>query len=208
VEPNPNITWERAKKADIGLEGTFWNGVLGFELDYFNEKRDNMLVSPNSIVPTEYGIGIAQVNAGKMNNHGVDITLSSYHQFAGGFRIDLSGTFSYAQNKLVQTFENPATLNNPIRRRTGRPLNEIFGLKALGLFKTSDDKNGDGAITAADGFPPQFGNIAPGDIRYQDTNGDGKVDATDEVPLGNGAIPPIQFGFNPRYLAIVYLPPL
>jgi len=199
VEPNPFITWERAKKADIGLEGTLWNGLLGFEVDYFYEKRNNMLVSPNSTVPTEYGIGIAQVNAGKMDNHGIDITLSSYHQFDNGLRMDISGTFSYARNKLIQTFENEATYSDPVRRRTGRPLNEIFGLKALGLFKTSDDKNNDGAITAADGFPTQFGSVAPGDIRYQDTNGDNKIDASDEVPLGNGAIPPIQFGFNPRF---------
>ncbi|GAA4315265.1 TonB-dependent receptor [Compostibacter hankyongensis] len=198
VEPNPFITWERAKKADIGLEGVLWRGLLGFEVDYFYEKRNNMLVSPNSTIPTEYGIGIAQINAGKMDNHGIDVTLSSYHAFSNGLTLDISGTFSYAQNKLVQTFENAATYNDPVRRRTGRPLNEIFALKALGLFKTSDDKNGDGQITADDGFPTQFGSVAPGDIRYQDTNGDGHIDVSDEVPLGNSAIPPVQFGFNPR----------
>ncbi len=200
-EPNPNITWERAKKADIGLEASLWNGLLGFEIDYFFEKRDNMLVSPNSTVPQEYGIGISQINAGKMNNHGIDVTLSSYHQFDNGFRIDFSGTFTYAKNKLVQTFENQTTLNDPVRSRTGRSLNTIFSLHSLGLFQVSDDKNGDGIITAADGFPTQFGVITPGDIRYQDTNGDGRVDASDEVVVANGnsTFPAIQFGLNPRF---------
>lgn len=38
-ENNPNITWERAKKRDIGLEATFWKGLLSVEADFFYEKR-------------------------------------------------------------------------------------------------------------------------------------------------------------------------
>ncbi|MEJ7829879.1 MAG: SusC/RagA family TonB-linked outer membrane protein, partial [Segetibacter sp.] len=62
TESNPNITWERAKKSDIGLEATLWNGLLNIEVDYFTEKRSNMLTSPDVITPAEYGIGLSQVN--------------------------------------------------------------------------------------------------------------------------------------------------
>src|SRR5690606_13261315 len=61
-EYNPNITWERAKKYDIGLDVSIWEGLLSFEVDYFYEKRSNMLIAPNVVVPVEYGIGLSQVN--------------------------------------------------------------------------------------------------------------------------------------------------
>ena len=44
LQGNPGITWERSKKTDVGLEGSFWRGALGFEADYFYEKRSNFLV--------------------------------------------------------------------------------------------------------------------------------------------------------------------
>ena len=71
IEPNVNITWETAKKADIGLEGQFFNGKLGFELDFFKERRSDMLIKPTAVVPVEYGIGISEINDGIMDNKGL-----------------------------------------------------------------------------------------------------------------------------------------
>lgn len=199
LESNPNITWEVANKSNVGLEFSLWDGLLDAEVDYFFEKRNNMLVSPGSLVPAEYGIGLAQQNAGIMENRGIDLSLGSYHTFANGIRLDLRANFTYAKNKLIETFENAVTLNDPNRRRTGRALNSRFGLKALGLFQESDDKNGDGLISKEDGFPTQtFGAISPGDIRYADINGDGKIDNSDETFLGYPILPQIVFGLNPR----------
>ena len=75
IEPNLDITWEKARKADIGLDLTMWNGLLDLEFDYFHEKRNNMLVTRGSLVPVEYAIPLAQVNAGIMKNQGIDLTL-------------------------------------------------------------------------------------------------------------------------------------
>src|SRR5690606_5040389 len=71
AEPNPNITWERAKKMDVGLEAGLWNDQLSLEVDYFYEKRSNMLLNPNVVIPVEYGIGLSQENAGIMSNRGI-----------------------------------------------------------------------------------------------------------------------------------------
>ena len=70
IEANPNITWERARKSDIGLEATLWKGLLNIEADYFYEKRSNMLANPGVIVPVEYGISLSQVNAGDHEKSG------------------------------------------------------------------------------------------------------------------------------------------
>ena len=67
LQGNPNITWEKAKKFDFGVEFSVLNGMLSLEADYFYEKRSNMLMAPNALVPAEYGIPLSQVNAGSMH---------------------------------------------------------------------------------------------------------------------------------------------
>ena len=109
LEPNPNITWETANKTDLGLEASLWKGALRVEADYFYEKRSNMLLSPNIIVPQEYGLSIAQQNVGIMENRGFELTLGTTKRFASGLRFSVDGNFTYARNKLLQVFENAAT---------------------------------------------------------------------------------------------------
>lgn len=198
-EPNPNITWERAKKSDIGIDAGFWGGLLNIDVDYFYEKRSNMLVSPQVTVPSEYGIGISQVNAGVMSNQGIEFTIASSHRFSNNLTAGISGNFTYAKNKLLQVFETGATYSNPNRRQTGRAYGTKFGYRALGYFQVSDDKNGDGIIEPEE-YPvtQPWGTVHPGDLKYQDTNGDGKIDENDEVPVGYSDMPEIIYGISPN----------
>jgi TonB-linked SusC/RagA family outer membrane protein len=203
LEPNPNITWETAKKSDIGMEATLWRGLLHVEADYFYEKRSNMLLSPNIIVPQEYGLQIAQQNVGIMDNRGFELTLGTTKRFANGLRFSVDGNFTYARNKLIQVYETSATRNDPQRSRTGRRNGTVFGYKSMGLWTTADDKNGDGFIDAADGYTitTPFGKLRPGDIRFQDVNGpngvpDGKIDSYDQVEIGTPQTPGIIYGIN------------
>jgi len=197
-EPNTSITWERAKKTNIGVDAALWNGLLTIEADYFFEKRDNMLFAPSVIVPSEYGIGLAQVNSGKMSNKGFELTLGSTFSPAKDWKIGLTGNFTFVRNKLLRVFETASTYNNPGRRITGRPLNTQFGYKALGYFQVSDDKNNDGIIDATEYAVSQpFGVLHPGDIKYQDTNGDKVITPDDRVPIGKSSVPEIIYGFSP-----------
>jgi TonB-linked SusC/RagA family outer membrane protein len=197
---NPNITWERAKKSNIGFESSLWKGLLSIEADYFYEKRSNMLITTSSVLPGEYGIGQGLVNAGIMSNHGVDLTLRSSHSFSNDLRLDVTGTFTYAQNKLLQTFENSATYDNPNRRQTGRPLGTQFGYQALGYFTAADFVDPNAATpTLKTGIPkPSFGPVHPGDLQYADLNNDGKVDANDQTVIGRTQTPGIIYGLEPH----------
>lgn len=205
AQPNPNITWETAKKADIGLDITLFRGQIDFSIDYFKERRSDMLLKPTEVIPVEYGIGISQENAGIMENSGIDFSIGTNQRFANGIRLNASFNFSYAKNKLIQTFENASTYNNPNRRLTGRPLNTQFGLKALGFYQP-DDFNPDG--TLKNGEPvPTYGPIAPGDIKYADLAGapgadgkptgpDGIININDYTVIGHPLFPQIIFGLN------------
>ncbi|MFB6456900.1 TonB-dependent receptor [Chitinophaga sp. Hz27] len=203
TEPNPNITWEISTKTDVGVDASFWDGLLTLELDYFHERRTGMLLPPAVTVPVEYGLNLSDENEGIMVNHGIEVVVGTHHRFSNGIQLNLTGNFSYAKNKMVQIFETAATRDNPNRSRTGRPLGTQFGYRSLGLFSQADDKNHDGIINSDDGYNvTQFGVLHPGDIRYADISGpdgkpDGKIDAYDEVVIGNPVYPFITYGFTP-----------
>jgi TonB-linked SusC/RagA family outer membrane protein len=201
AEPNPNITWEKANKTDIGLEARLFNNAISIEADYFFEKRANMLLAPNVTVPSEYGVGLAQVNAGLMENRGFEFTISGNYNINKDFRVGLSGNFTYAKNKMIEIFEDPATFDNPNLRRTGRPLGVAFGYQALGYF-TDADFASPGVLK--DGIAKQTWNdkLYPGDIRYADISGpggkpDGVIDYNDQIELGHPSYPAIVYGFTP-----------
>ncbi len=195
TQANPNITWEKAKKLDIALETSILKGLFTFEFDYFSEKRNNMLVTPNLTVPVEYGIGISQVNAGAMNNHGFEVSIGTNFSPAKDLYIAIDGNFTYAKNKLVQVFETNDTYDNPNRRKTGRALDTQFGYQALGYF-TAADFDASGNLKAGIATQP-WGSVHPGDLRYQDSNGDGKIDVNDQVEIGRPNTPAIVYGFTP-----------
>ncbi|GAB3342849.1 TonB-dependent receptor [Larkinella ripae] len=196
-QPNPNITWERAKKTDVGIEATLWKGLINLEADYFYEKRSNMLVNPDVVVPAEYGIGLSQVNAGIMQNQGIDLSIGSTYRFGQDLRVSLNGNFTYAKNKLLQVFEAAATYNNLNRRLTGKPLGTQFGFQSLGFFQVSDF---DEAGNLKPGIAVQpWGKVLPGDIRYEDINQDGKINDDDLTQIGDPvATPRIIYGIAPN----------
>lgn len=205
AQANSNITWETAKKGNIGLDALLFDGKIDVSLDLFRERRSDMLLSPASVVPAEYGIGLSQVNAGIMENKGFDISLGTRRSFTNGVRLNATLNITYAKNKLIETFETAATYNNPNRRQTGRPLDTRFGLKSLGLYQTADFDS-EGSLT--EGSPvPSYGPVKPGDIKYADIAGapdengkitgpDGKININDYTVIGDPLFPQLIFGLN------------
>jgi TonB-linked SusC/RagA family outer membrane protein len=193
---NLDITWERAKKTNIGLDIGLLKGQFEIMADYFYEKRSDMLVSPNVIVPVEYGIGLNQENAGVMENKGTELSVNFHKKMSNDLFFSLNTSFVYAKNKLLEIFETPSTYDNPNRRITGRALGTLFGYKSLGYFQ-EDDFDSDGNLKPGIAQQP-WGKVKPGDIRYQDTNGNGKIDVDDQVPIGLPEIPQIIYGISPN----------
>ncbi|WP_288428303.1 TonB-dependent receptor [uncultured Spirosoma sp.] len=184
---NPDVTWETVKKLDFGLDATFFNGKLSATIDYFYDKRSNVLGYRNASVPALVGIGLPVENIAKVDNHGIELSLGHTNSFSNGIRYTMNGNLTFARNKVV-FIDEPASTNENIKR-TGRPLYTEFGFRALGLFQNQAE---------VDAAPKQIGTTGPGDIRYEDINGDGKIDDNDRVPIGRANTPEIIFGYNGR----------
>jgi TonB-linked SusC/RagA family outer membrane protein len=187
-EPSPNITWEKATKTDIGLEISMFKSKLNFEIDYFYETRNDMLIASSAVLPSEYGIAIGEENTGKMMNRGVDFSVSSNHSFSNDFSINGSFNFTYAKNKILNINESNTVRNDPNRTQVGKPLNQPFGYKSLGLFQSQ-------AEIDATPYAKALGTIKPGDVKYLDDNNDGKLDNDDIVPIGKSNFPELIYGF-------------
>lgn len=194
---NLAITWEKAKKTNIGFELTVLNGLFTMEADYFTEKRNDILIANQNKVPAEYGIGLPQSNSAAVSNRGFDMSIGSSYNITKDLRVSLTANATFAKNRYVEIYELPATFNNPNRKQTGRPIGTQFGYHAVRLFQQSDDKDGNGIIDAGEYGVAQFGTLRPGDIMYEDVNGDKKIDANDQQVIGNPSTPQLIYGFSP-----------
>lgn len=183
---NPELTWERAKKLNAGLELTLWQSRIRFTGDWFLENRDNILANRNT-TPALFGGNAPAANLGKMRNTGFDAELT-YADTAGDLSYWVSGNYTYAHNTIVDMDEIPSPYT--YTQRTGQILDQYFGLVCDGMYNTWEE--------VADPTRPKSSwnndKLQPGDLKYRDINGDGIIDDYDKVPIGYSNFPEIVFG--------------
>ena len=96
------MTWEKAYKADIGIELRFLKDRLSLQGDFFDEDRRDILLERKSI-PNVTGISTAvYANMGHVRNRGVDAVLEWRDTSPGGFYYSFYGNFTYAHNHIVE----------------------------------------------------------------------------------------------------------
>ncbi|HZL10672.1 MAG TPA: TonB-dependent receptor [Prolixibacteraceae bacterium] len=182
---NDNITWETARKLNLGLEMSFWN-ELDIQADFFKETRYNILMTRSSI-PTTMGLQAAtRANVGEAASKGVDISLNYSHSFNKDFWITGLANFTYATSEFI-VYEEPNYTGTPWRSHVGLSLNQNWGYVAERLFVDDEEIRNS---------PVQFGDYKAGDIKYKDINKDGKITEQDMVPLGYPTSPEIVYGFG------------
>jgi TonB-dependent starch-binding outer membrane protein SusC len=182
--PNPNITWEVANSYNVGLDGSLWNGLLGFELDYFLSKRSNILAARNASVPFYTGMTLPYENIGKAQNQGFEILLT-HRRKVGDFSYGASGNFTFMANKVIFMDESP---NVPdYQRREGHPIDSYLLFQTDGIFNTQEE---------FDATEVKRAGAQVGDIKYIDVNGDKVIDNLDQVRLFDSSLPKIIYGLN------------
>ena len=190
---NPNFTWERANNFNLGLDASFLNNKFDMVLEYFYNKRDQILIQKAGSTPASSGISslLPPVNAGKVDNSGFEFTLN-YNGKASRdlqFRVGVNG--GYAQNKVVFMDEVKSDKTPSYQYMEGKPLNSYLVFKSAGVFKDQADIEAN-KINYGDVTPK----LVPGDMKFEDVNGDGKINADDAVRLDKGIQPTFNFGMT------------
>lgn len=192
---NPNITWEVAKKLDVGINATFLHNFT-LEAIYFKQKRSDILTTRNASLPGSSGIVnpyndgsatyttlVPSENIGKINSSGFEATLG-YNHTGQEFTWGVSGNITYAKSKVIFIDEASRTLD--YQRKTGRPLNTYLLYNSIGIFRTQQE---------IDSYPHVPGTKV-GDLKYLDYNKDNQITADDATRSKYGNVPQITYGLS------------
>jgi tonB-linked outer membrane protein, susC/ragA family len=182
------VSWERAKKTDVGVDLTLFND-WNITFDYFYQKRDRILMQ-RAAWPKLFGYGnaVPYANVGKLDSWGYEVSTNYAKKINRDWHIDLRANFTYADNKYI--FKDEPSYPYEWSLATGRPTSVKYGYVAEGLFQNEDE--------IAQHATQQLGSTPKvGDIKYKDLNGDGIVDKNDYGIISmSGDRPRIQYGFG------------
>jgi hypothetical protein len=96
---NPNLQIERIQKANIGIDFSVWNGRARFNLDAYDEKTLDLFV--NQPLSGTTGFGSLYINAGKMQNKGLELNAKVDVVRTRDFGVTLGVNHSYNVNKIL-----------------------------------------------------------------------------------------------------------
>ncbi|MFC4870794.1 SusC/RagA family TonB-linked outer membrane protein [Negadavirga shengliensis] len=175
---NNLIQWESSETTDIGLEFNLF-GKLDVSVDYYNRTTRDILLALN--IPLTLGLSAPFQNAGSVKNEGVELMVN-YRNKIGDLNYSVMVNYSDVRNEVLDMRGIQQTGRQV--NREGYPIGSFFGYVAEGLFQSQEE---------VDNHATQFGNVAPGDIKYRDLNGDGMINDQDMAVIGS-PIPRHTFG--------------
>jgi len=190
--PNPELTWEKMTLYNIGADFGMFNSKLYGEMEVFYRTREGMPATRASTVPTTVGVSFPPENLNSQNNRGVEFLIGTKGS-SGEFKYDISGNISYARAKWDH-FEEP-NYTDPDQKRiyqkSGRWVDDVYGLKTNGLFTDSSQ------IANLSYIQDNQNNstLNPGDVRYFEYVVDSVIDWRDMQLVGN-SIPHWNFGLS------------
>lgn len=185
-----NLMWEKALKANLGIEANMFDNRLSFVVDFFNDKRESIFQRRETI-PGYVGLIYSARpygNVGSMRSYGSDGNISYTHEINKDWNFTVRGNYTYSANEIIN-WEQPPT-RYPYQSFNGYPLSALRGYIATGLF-TDEDDIAFSATQSFGGFK-----VMPGDIKYKDINGDGMINSDDQVFLSDPTYPRLMFGFG------------
>lgn len=204
---SPQLTWERATTANVGVDIGFFDNRLSTSFDYYVRETLDMLV-PGKTLPAVFGAASPRQNAGDLKNVGWELAVAWNDQKTLGgkpFGYNFSLGLSDSKAEITRFDNREKQLNNFY---VGQQLGEIWGYRIDGIFQSDEEAanwkiNQDYVDQQRLRAPGNWSNLQAGDIRFVDVNGDGKVDPGlntladpgDQVVIGN-SLPRYTFGVN------------
>lgn len=189
--PNKNITWERANNFNVGVEAGMLGSRLYLEIDYFYNKRSNILWRRNASIPGTAGLTLPAENIGKVDNTGFDFKLD-WKDKAGDLNYNIGISGGYARNKIVFWDESPGAPE--WQKSTGHPINTNLYYEFDGVFKNWEEIN-DPNRPNYDGVTSDA-SLQPGDMKFKDIDGNGEITPDDRRRFDKTNEPKWTFGFN------------
>lgn len=180
VQPgNEDLSWESSWITNLAFHFGFWNR-LNVDLELYNKKTSDMLMSVPLPYSTSNGYGYKWSNVGGMVNRGVELNLSGAVVQKGDFTWMLNANVSYNHNRITELYNgvNEYELaNTNTKLVVGHPLGEFYINRYAGV------------------------NPANGDALWYDKNGNltNELRDEDKVMIGKSFHAPWQGGFGTTF---------
>lgn len=188
---NENLTWEKARKLNVGIDFTTLNQRLALTVDAFYEYRFDIITDMNGDgimgYPDIVGKDAALQNLGEVSNRGVDVELSWNDKIGKDFRYYIRPNLTFSRNRLEYKAE--VARKNSWRKETGKRLYENFVYVFDHFVANQDEADRLNKI----GYQP-WGQLIPGDVVYKDLDRNGVIDDEDRTAMGNPRSPELMFG--------------
>ena len=198
---NPDLQWETSAKYDIGIELGLFKNRFNLTADWFLNDVDNLVL--NVPQPLSAGLvgsfdlsgGTIPQNIGKLNNRGIELSLSGNIVKSRDFNWDFNINYSKVKNKITTLYSvgglPVANISNGAYNiiRAGDPINIIYGYQSAGV----NAANGNAMWYKADGSLVQYntnstlgtvGNFYLADKATGAVGAASSLAATDKVNLG------------------------
>lgn len=203
---NPNLTWERTRQFNAGIDFNTAKDRIVISADYYNKVTSDLL--QQRILPTQSGVNSILDNYGTMRNRGVEVSLLA--NIVQRKNVTLSSRINFSKNVTTlvdlgdRTQPDYVSINGNLLGgvsgilQPGQEVGRFFGYKVAGLTQVSDfDANGNPLFTTFEGPRPPGSTATPvyGSWIYANTNGDDIIDDKDRVVLGKSN-PDFTFGWN------------
>lgn len=129
---NPNLKPERTKSYEAGLEMRFVQNRIGFDVALYKSNSIDQIIS----VPVSVASGYSNklLNAGEIENRGVELSLNLVPVQSQDFRWSLTGNFTKNKNEVLKLPEGTETIQLgrfqggiSIQATQGQPYGVIYG---------------------------------------------------------------------------------
>ncbi|HEX8694811.1 MAG TPA: TonB-dependent receptor [Longimicrobium sp.] len=188
---NDDLTWESTTQLDVGVDAAFL-GRFTLTADYYHKKTDDLLLTVD--LPSESGFARALVNAGSVENRGVELAIRADvlqgDRETGALRWNTGLTFARNRNEVVDlagdTEIRASTISDDFKLggtvvRVGEPIGVFVGYRTAGIVRDSAH-----AASLA-GVTNRVNNRAyqPGDVIFDDVDGNDTIDVRDRTVIGS-----------------------
>ncbi len=180
--PNPDITWETADMKNVGVSFALFDYKLTGDINYFYQKREDILITRNASIPDAAGITLPQENLGKVDNFGWEFQLG-WTDHIGDLNYNIGANLTNAKNEIV-FMDEAADIPEQLKQE-GFPMDSYIVYPTDGIFR--DQAHVESTTAKKEG-------TVEGEPVYLDTNGDGEINAADRVRIYSSNVPEVQYG--------------
>ncbi len=131
---NANLKPELTNSFEVGAEVRLWKNRLGLDVTYYNQDSYNQILNVN--ISNATGFTSKLLNAGRLQNKGVEVQLRATPIVAGDFSWDINLNWARNRNKVAELAEglDVYQLNGTtnirgmaVEARVGQPYGTFFG---------------------------------------------------------------------------------